>query len=64
VTGPNLTLSWPVANAGFMVQARTNLVSGEWLNVTSPAPEIVGDEWQVVLPPPDGGGSRFYRLVK
>jgi hypothetical protein len=53
-----------LANAGFRLQARTNLVSGEWLNATSPAPEIVGDEWQVVLPLLGDSSASFYRLVK
>jgi hypothetical protein len=64
LAGPDLKLSWPLANTGFTLQARTNLTSDEWLDVVTPAPEIVGDEWQVVLPPLGGGGSRFYRLVK
>jgi hypothetical protein len=37
-------------NAGFTVQSRTNLALGNWLNVTSPAPQIVGSNWQVALP--------------
>jgi hypothetical protein len=62
--GTNLTISWPLANAGFIVQSRTNLALGDWLNVTSPAPQIVGNQWQVALPPPGDGGSAYYRLSK
>jgi regulation of enolase protein 1 (concanavalin A-like superfamily) len=63
LTGPNLTLSWPLASAGFTVQSRTNLTAGNWENVTSPAPQIVGDQWQVTLPSSTDGAS-FYRLTK
>jgi glucuronoarabinoxylan endo-1,4-beta-xylanase len=63
-TATNLTLSWPVGSAGFTVQSRTNLVLGNWLNVNSPAPQIVSDQWQVTLPLPGSAGSLFYRLAK
>jgi hypothetical protein len=33
------------------------------MNLTSPAPQIVGSQWQVALPL-SGGDSAFYRLVK
>jgi fibronectin type 3 domain-containing protein len=62
-TGTNLTVSWPLASAGFTVQSRTNLALGSWLNVTSPAPQIVGGQWQVTLPQ-STNSSKFYRLVK
>lgn len=64
LTSTNLTLSWPLASAGFTLQSRTNLVLGNWENVTSPPPQVVGDQWQVTLPPPDVEGSVFYRLAK
>ena len=60
----SLTLTWPLASAGFTVQARTNLVEGNWLNVTSPAPQIIGGQWQVTLPVSNSPDSTFYRLVK
>ena len=50
VSGANMTLTWPVANAGYTLQSRTNLVSGDWTAVTSPAPQIVGSNWQVIHP--------------
>ena len=59
-----LTLTWPLASAGFAVQSRTNLTSGNWLNVTSPAPQIIGGQWQVTLPVSNIFDSTFYRLVK
>lgn len=63
VGGANVTLTWPLANAGYAVQYRTNLVSGDWLNLTSPAPQIVGTNWQTTLPPVTNDAI-FYRLVK
>ena len=63
VSGANMTLTWPVANAGYTLQSRTNLVSGDWTAVTSPAPQIVGSNWQVVLSV-FGSPATFYRLAK
>jgi regulation of enolase protein 1 (concanavalin A-like superfamily) len=62
--GTNLALSWPLASADFRVQSCTNLVSSGWTDVTSPAPQIVGDQWQVVLPASISSAFTFYRLVK
>ncbi|HEX5221895.1 MAG TPA: hypothetical protein VFZ59_20185, partial [Verrucomicrobiae bacterium] len=64
LTSTNLTLSWPLASAGFTLQFRTNLVLGSWEDVTSPPPQVVGEEWQVELPPPAEGDAVFYRLAK
>jgi O-glycosyl hydrolase len=63
-TPSNLTLTWPLANAGFTLQSRTNLAQGTWVNIASPAPQIVGGVWQITLPRSAGVGSTFYRLVK
>jgi hypothetical protein len=63
LSGANRTLSWPLANAGYTLQSRTNLVMGNWMNVTSPVAQIVGGNWQVTLPPANAG-SIFYRLMK
>jgi hypothetical protein len=57
----NLTLSWPVASAGFALLSSTNLASGTWMMV-SPAPQIVGSQWQVILPA--SGNAQFFRLVQ
>jgi hypothetical protein len=46
------------------VQSRTNLVLGSWINVTSPAPQIIGNQWQMTRPPPVGAGAMYYRLLK
>jgi fibronectin type 3 domain-containing protein len=64
LAGTNLTVSWPQTNTGFTVQYCTNLMLGGWLNVTSPAPQIVGNQWQVALPPASNTPSAFYRLSK
>jgi hypothetical protein len=64
LAGTNLTLSWPQDSAGFAVQYCTNLTLGGWLDVTSPAPQIVGTNWQVTLPLSSNGSSAFYRLSK
>jgi fibronectin type 3 domain-containing protein len=63
-TGANFMISWPLASAGFTLQSCTNLAAANWVNVTSPAPQIVGSQWQVVLPPPGAGSSAYYRLSK
>ena len=64
LTGTNLTLAWPLANAGYTVQSRTNLTTGDWMNSTSPAPQISGNQWQVTLPATANPPSTFYRLAK
>jgi fibronectin type 3 domain-containing protein len=64
LTGTNLVISWPVACAGYNLQSRAALFSGTWANVTSSAPQIVGSQWQVLLPLPGAAGSTFYRLSK
>lgn len=61
LTGGNLTLSWPLASAGFALMTRTNLASGTWV-VVSPTPQIVGNQWQVTLPV--SGNAQFFRLQK
>lgn len=60
--GTSVTLSWPLASAGFTLQSRANLVLGGWTNITSPAPQIVGNQWQVTLPAASAG--QFFRLTK
>jgi hypothetical protein len=63
LTGTNLTVSWPQTSTGFTLQYRTNLASGDWVNITSPAPQIAGGQWQVTLPQ-STNSSEFYRLLK
>jgi alpha-L-arabinofuranosidase len=59
--GGNLTLSWPLASAGFALLATSDLLSGNWTTV-SPAPQIAGNQWQVTVP--FSAGAQFYRLQK
>jgi arabinoxylan arabinofuranohydrolase len=63
-TPSNLTLTWPLASASFTLQSCTNLVQGNWVNLPSPAPQIVGGQWQVTLPLSGGASSTFYRLSR
>jgi catalase (peroxidase I) len=63
LVGANLTVSWPQTDTGFTVQFCTNLMLGNWLNVTSPAPQIISNQWQMALSPTNAG-SIFYRLMK
>jgi hypothetical protein len=60
----NLTLSWSLGTTGFRLQSRTNLMSGDWQDVTLPAPENVGGQWQVTLPITGDAGAGYYRLTK
>jgi alpha-L-arabinofuranosidase len=60
--GGNLTLSWPLASAGFTLLSRTDLTSGNWTPVSSPVPQIVGSQWQVIVPV--SGTPQYYRLQK
>jgi hypothetical protein len=64
LTGTNLSLSWPLASAGYVLQSCTNIASGDWVDVASPAPQIDGNQWQVTLPSPGAGAALFYRLAK
>jgi len=64
VSTTNLILAWPVASAGFTLQSCTNLVLGDWMNVTSVVPQNVGGQWQATLPPPDNANPVYYRLMK
>lgn len=63
VTGSALMFSWPLASSGFALQSSTDLISGNWINVTSPVPQSIGDQWQMTLPPDTNVGGKFYRLT-
>ena len=59
-SGGNVVLSWPLANAGFSVQASSSLAPSNWTTLTN-APALVGNtNWQVTVPA--SGGPRFFRL--
>ncbi len=61
-TRTNLILTWPAAFNGFTLQVSTNLALGSWMTVSSPAPQIVGTNFQVALPVTHS--LQFFRLVK
>jgi hypothetical protein len=64
LSGGNLILSWPVAAAGFNLWSTTDLAGGLWTPVST-SPQIVGNQWQVVLPNAGSGPSaQFYELVQ
>jgi hypothetical protein len=64
-SGGNLVLKWPVAAAGFTLQSRGSLNSGNW-NPVALSPQIVGSggntNWQVTLPL--SGSPAFFRLTR
>ncbi|MGA2555400.1 MAG: LamG-like jellyroll fold domain-containing protein, partial [Verrucomicrobiota bacterium] len=60
----HLTLSWPMSSAGFMLQSSTNLLQGNWLNLTSVPPQIGAGQWQITIPLSGSADAVFYRLVK
>jgi alpha-L-arabinofuranosidase len=61
ISGANLTLSWPLASAGFALQWETNLAASHWTNGL-PAPQIVGGQWQVNVTV--SGPTLYYRLAR
>ncbi|HWY32716.1 MAG TPA: LamG-like jellyroll fold domain-containing protein, partial [Candidatus Acidoferrum sp.] len=61
-SGGNLLISWPVAGGSYALQYNTSLNSGTWTTISSPAAQIVGNQWQVTVP--DNGGTKFYRLAR
>ncbi len=60
-SGGSLTLSWPVASAGYTVLTTTNLAAGNW-TAAGVNPQIVGNQWQLILP--ITGNVQFYRLIQ
>ena len=63
-TDGHLTLSWPVASPGFAVMSTTNLAGALWMPVAV-SPQIIGSQWQVVLPlAGNAQSSQFYQLRK
>jgi alpha-L-arabinofuranosidase len=62
LSGNYLTLTWPLAFAGFTLLSATNLLSGPWMPVTSPQPLIVSNQWQVTVPLTEN--AQFFRLQK
>ena len=60
--GTNLTLTWPVVFAGSILESSTNLEAGSWSVISGPVPQIVGTNYQLVLPATNT--MQFFRLVK
>jgi hypothetical protein len=54
----NVTLSWPVAAAGFSVQSKPTII-GPWTTLTN-APNLVGNNWQVTVS--TSNTAQFFRL--
>jgi len=61
VSGSGLTLSWPLASAGYTVLSTTNLAAPVW-SESSVTPQQVGNTWRVNLPVTHQ--QQFFRLVK
>lgn len=62
-SGSNLTLSWPVAATGYILESATNLTPPiVWSPATNPPPTIVGDQYTFTV---NGStGIKFFRLRK
>jgi len=56
----SVTLSWPLADAGFSVQSSSSLASPNWVTLTNVPVLVGGATWQTVVP--SGGGAQFFRL--
>ena len=58
----SVVLSWPVATAGFAVEASPDISNASnWSTLTN-APTLSGTNWQLTLP--TSGTARFLRLVR
>ena len=60
LAGANVMLSWPLSAAGFTLMSSTNLAAGVWAPFTGAAQQIVGGQWQLIVPV--SGGPEFFRL--
>ena len=58
----NLSLSWPLASAGYTVLTTTNLSSSNWM-VADASPEIVAGKWQFSMPVTNSE-DQFFRLQR
>ncbi|MCS7090165.1 MAG: LamG-like jellyroll fold domain-containing protein [Verrucomicrobiota bacterium] len=63
LAGTAVRLSWPLAHAGFSLQARTDLTEDSWQAVRTAVPLIREGRWEVLMPVTNGPG-RFFRLVR
>jgi hypothetical protein len=62
LTSTNVLLSWPASAGEFSVQARTNLLSGDWLTLSNVTPTQVSGSWQVGVP--TNLTMQFFRLSR
>jgi hypothetical protein len=60
--GGNLTLSWPLAWAGYTVLTSSNLAAGNW-TAAPVSPQILEGQWQCALPVTNAS-PQFYRLER
>ncbi len=58
--GDNLVISWPTNDPAFVLQENTSCSATNWVDVTN-VPVITNEEYQVVIPTPNG--SEFFRLA-
>ena len=56
----NLTLNWPLANAGFSVQMSSNISSSTWITLTNVPSLTSSNTWQISVPV--SSGQQFFRL--
>lgn len=60
VSGEDMLIGWPASSAGYVVQSRTNLVDGEWIDDPSATPQLDNGQWRVTVPVTND--VRFYQL--
>ena len=61
-SGGSLSLSWPLASAGYTVLTTTNVSSGNWV-VAGASPEIISGKWQFSMPVTNSD-DQFFRLQR
>jgi hypothetical protein len=60
-SGPQVTLAWSAASGPFSLYSATNLTPpATWSRMTN-EPSLLGQQWQIALPPTTSG-QRFFRL--
>jgi uncharacterized repeat protein (TIGR01451 family)/uncharacterized delta-60 repeat protein len=59
--GQNIIISWPASASGYVLESAADLHSPiTWTQVTSPPPQLVGDQMTITITPTNGGS--FFRL--
>lgn len=59
--GSNVILAWPTNAVGFILQSTTNLTPPVVWSTNSPAPVLIGNQFEVFTP--SSGTQKFYRLM-